>query len=272
MKPRDPRKHDGFLTIRQRQERLRWEEAVKKKDGRMLMALSERASNTETSAFLAGCGSPWAIKESLDWGWVDPSPDWFAGFVDALNTARTTGHRRSLWKAWPAIVALNQSLEDWRGAAWEQLVKGVDWVPEEKKRLMAPKPMLAQDLNALHLLRLPGQHEKVSVTLLQLAWCARSPVLCQALIEHGADPTAMMASSCWPAWSLQRALEGRAQEGVDHRMGGDARRGLEWADEAIASALERQEPEWARLVYQVRSRALAEALPAPTPSVARLRF
>lgn len=260
-----PRDKDGFLTRRQRQDRSQWVEAAKRRDGWALERLFDRAPTQQGVAFLAGCSSAWAVEESLGWG-AGPSSAWFEGFVDALNTARSATHRRSIWRAWPAIVALNQEQEGWECQAWQALSKAVDWVPEEGKRLLVPA--VAASLHRPHRVRIAGRGDACVLTPLQLAWAARLPALCKILVEHGAPPDHPVAKSGWPCWTLQRALEGRAEEGVDHRMDGDARRHLQWA------SLAREAPEWVELAQYLRHRALDQGLPAPAPVSARpgLRF
>ena len=270
--PPSPRSRDGFLTLVQRKERDRWEQAVKKKDSAALERLSEQASDAISWAFLAGCGSPWAIKQSMLWGWGgEPSPAWFGGFADALNTARDSRHRRSIWRAWPAIVALNQDLEGWENHAWGFLMPLVGWLPEEGERLMAPKPMRQLDLNAPRLIyqdSAPGLQ-----TLLQLAFSKRNPMLCRVLLHHGADPTAAAPRSFWPTWTLRDALRGQALDATAiHTMGTDARLALEWATTALASALQRKDPAWMQVAQQVRAMALDQALAPSAMQVARRRF
>ena len=266
---RHPREQDGFLTKRQRQERLQWVEAARHRDSRALERLFERASTQEGLALLAGCASAWAVKESPAWG-AQPSPAWFEGFADALNTAPSAPARRSVWRAWPAIVAMNKTEEGWERQAWQCLSKVVDWIPEEGKRLLVPA--LSASIQEPHRVRIAGRGDPCVLTPLQLAWAARLPALCKILVEYGATPDQPVVKSGWPRWTLQRAMDGLAEDGADLQMDGDARRHLQWAAESLRGRLAVGDPEWLGLAQYLRHRSLEHRLPAPMSARPGLRF
>lgn len=251
----------GFLTGKQRQAREKWRAAVNSKDARGLERLGFSAHSEESAAYLAGCASPWAIKESQEAGWGrGPSIAWLRGFADALGTAQTMRERRAVWKAWPAIVEVNRPLPGLWPQLWLTLGKVDGWLPEEGDLLFKP-PGLRESLQSPHRFTLDKKPDVANLTPLQMAWMSRKPILCSLLMAHGASPDEVFQESSWPLWSLKRALEGDALESIHPGMDADVRLELDWAHAANTASMNRRDPDWVALATELRHQALDERLP-----------